>query len=169
MRLPPRLLLAALQLATAAIDGAAQATRVNGLSMERFYHEGGGYLVAFNYRRTSLGRSGSGLDLGVGLVPAALPGRVVLVPLDVGLARSLPIGPVSVLLKGGAGNLVMFGARNAVYPGGQAGLALLIPFQRRSHLRVDISRRIYISSEGGTVRMWSAGLGISAPEKPKRE
>lgn len=40
---------------------------------------------------------GAGLDAAVGLVPEALPGRVVLLQLDFGLAQAVSVGPATLL------------------------------------------------------------------------
>jgi hypothetical protein len=68
MRLP---LIAVLVIATLLTGGTAESwaqSRIVGLSVERF-SEGEGSFVTLGFRRTDLARSGSGVDVAVGLVP----------------------------------------------------------------------------------------------------
>jgi hypothetical protein len=158
----PRLsafLVVACLLVAAPRDGCARSSRLTGLSVERFYGRGAPFST-LTYRRTQLGRDAGGGDLACGLVPAALNAGVILLALDFGIARSLPAGPATLLLKAGTGNIVAVGLYSDFYLGIQAGVGVLVPLERRAHLRVDVSRRLYLSAHE-SFPMWSIGAGIA--------
>jgi hypothetical protein len=164
MRLP---LVAVLATATLLTGGTAESwaqSRIVGPSVERF-SEGDGNFVTLGLRRTDLARSGNGVDVAVGLVPEALGARVLLLQVDAGFARALPIGPATVLLKSGMGNFLALGAQTELYPGVQAGIGLVLPLQRRLRLRVDLTRRLYFPQDG-RLGLWSVSVGLD--ELPAR-
>ena len=117
--------------------GSSQSRGFLGISIERFYHEGARF-TAVNFRLTQM-------DLNAGLVPVALQGGLLLLDLDIGLAKALAIGPATLLLKGGVGNFLILGlhADSEFYPGLQGGLAAVLPVQRQFAIRADLSRRVY--------------------------
>jgi hypothetical protein len=164
MRLP---LIAVLATATLLTGGAAESwaqSRLVGPSVERF-SEGRASFVTIGLRRTDLTRSGSGVDLAVGLVPKALSARMLLLQVDAGFAQALPAGPATVLLKGGMSNFLALGAQTELYPGVQAGFAVVLPLQRRLRLRLDLTRHFYFP-QGGRLELWSVGIGLA--ELPAR-
>jgi hypothetical protein len=160
-------LIAVLAIATLLTGGTAECwaqSRIVGPSVERF-SEGEGNFVTFGLRRTDLARSGNGVDVAVGLVPRALAARVLLLQVDAGFAQALPVGPATVLLKGGMGNFLALGAQTELYPGVQAGLAVVLPLQRRLRLRVDLTRHYYFPQDG-RLGLWSLSVGLA--ELPAR-
>jgi hypothetical protein len=160
MRFPSLLIPAALLLTVAPTPGLGQSwTRISGASVER-YSEGDHRFIALSYRRSELGRGGVGLDFGLGLVPQELRSNVVLMGLDVGLAGARRVGSATVLLKGGVSSFISFLAENELYPGLQAGIALLVPLERRCALRLDLARHVYFP-QGGTFQLWSLGIGLA--------
>jgi hypothetical protein len=164
MRLP---LVAVLAIATLLTGGTAESwaqSRIVGPSVVRF-SDGDASFVTVGLRRTDLARSGNGLDLAVGFVPQVLAARILLLQVDAGFARALPVGPATVLLKGGVGNFLGLGAETEFYPGVQAGLAAVIPVARRLRMRVDLTRHFYFP-QGGQLALWS--LGFSLAELPLR-
>jgi hypothetical protein len=166
MRLPLISVLATATLLTwGTADGWAQ-SRIVGPSVERF-SDGDASFVTLGLRRTDLARSGSGLDVALGLVPKELFSSILLLQVDAGFARALPVGPATVLLKGGIGNFLALGAENELYPGVQAGVAVVIPIDRRSGLRVDLARHLYFP-QGGQIALWSLGfsLAVLPPRRP---
>jgi hypothetical protein len=45
-------------------------------------------------------------------------------------------------------------------PGLQAGVAAIIPLERRCNLRLDLTRR-QLFPDGGSVARWSVGFGLT--------
>jgi hypothetical protein len=160
MRLSPKsALLSCLLLAAAPDRGLAQFSSFEGGSFERILGLGG-QAVAFTYRRTEVSRRGPGVDLAVGLFPAALAVRTVLFQVDAGFARTQAIGPAALVLKAGVGSLMNLGQSARIIPGLQAGVAAIIPLERRGGLRLDLTRRQFFS-DGGSVALWSIGFGFT--------
>ena len=160
MRLSPRLaLLPCLLLATGPDLAAAQFSSFEGGSFERILGLGG-EATAFTYRRTEMSRRGVGVDLGVGIFPAALAYRTVLLQSDAGFARTQAIGPAALVLKVGVTSLTYLGQSAQLIPGLQAGVAAIIPLERRGGLRLDLTRR-QLFPDGGSVALWSLGVGLT--------
>jgi hypothetical protein len=159
MRLSSRYsLLSCLILAAAPARGLAQVS-FQGASVERLLGQGG-QAVAFTYRRTEASRHGLGVDLAVGIFPAALGVRTVLLHFDAGFAKTQAIGPAALVLKAGAGSLMAVGQSARIIPGLQAGVAAIIPLERRCALRLDLTRR-QLFPVGGPVARWSIGFGLT--------
>jgi hypothetical protein len=160
MRLSPKYaLLSCLFLAAAPDRVLAQFSSFEGGSFERDLGLGG-QPVAFTYRRTEVSRGGLGLDLGVGIFPAALAARAVLLQFDAGFAQALAIGPATLVLKAGTGSLLNLGQSAQVIPGLQAGVAAIIPLERRCAFRLDLTRR-QLFPDGEPVALWSLGVGLT--------
>jgi hypothetical protein len=87
--------------------GQGPGPRITGVSIERFY-EGSSYFTAFMYHRTDLPEraAATGIDVALGMVPVALAIPSLQLQVDAGVAGGLPVGPVTLLLRGGAGNFV---------------------------------------------------------------
>ena len=128
-------------------------------TFERILGSGGGN-VAFTYRRTEVSRRGSGLDLAIGLFPAALGMRTVRLQVDAGFAATQTIGPAALVLKAGVGSLMDLGLLTQLIPGLQAGVAAIIPLERRCALRLDLTRR-QLFPDGEPVALWSLGVGLT--------
>jgi hypothetical protein len=152
-------LLPCLLLATLLHGASAQSSVLEGGSFERVLGLPG-HAAAFTYRRTEASRRGFGLDLGIGLFPVALIVRTVRLQLDAGFAFTQAIGPAALVLKAGAGSLMDLGLSTQLIPGLQAGVAAIIPVERRCGLRVDLTRR-QLFADGGSVARWSIGFGVT--------
>ena len=160
MRLSPGFaLLPCLLLATAPDFAAAQFSSFKGASVERILGLDR-QATAFTYRRTEVSRRGLGVDLGVGIFPAALAYRTVVLQFDAGFAKTQAIGPAALVLKAGAGSLMILGQSAQIIPGLQAGVAAIIPLERCCGLRLDLTRRLFFP-DGGSVAHWSLGVGLT--------
>ena len=160
MRLSPQsALLSCLLLAAMAHGASAQSSVLEGGGFERILGLSGD-AVAFTYRRTEVSRRGSGLDLAIGLFPAALGMRTVRLQVDAGFAATQTIGPAALVLKAGVGSLMDLGLLTQLIPGLQAGVAAIIPLERRCALRLDLTRR-QLFPDGEPVALWSLGVGLT--------
>jgi hypothetical protein len=160
MRLSPRsALLPCLLLAAAPDHASAQYSAFEGGSFERILGLGG-QATAFTYRRTEVSRRGVGLDLGVGIFPAALAYRTARLQVDAGFAETQAIGPAALVLKAGVGSLLDLGPSPQIVPGLQAGVAAIIPLERRCAFRLDLTRRQFFP-DGESVALWSLGVGLT--------
>ena len=160
MRLSPQsALLSCLLLAAMAHGASAQSSVLGGGGFERILGLSGD-AVAFTYRRTEVSRRGSGLDLAIGLFPAALGMRTVRLQVDAGFAATQTIGPAALVLKAGVGSLMDLGLLTQLIPGLQAGVAAIIPLERRCALRLDLTRR-QLFPDGEPVALWSLGVGLT--------
>jgi hypothetical protein len=160
MRLSPKSLLLSGLLLTASPNGlSAQSSVFDGGGFERILGSGGGNL-ALSYRRTELSRRGFGLDLGIGLFPAALGFRTVRLQVDAGFAATQAIGPAALVLKAGVGSLMDLGQLTQLIPGLQVGVAAIIPLERRCAFRLDLTRR-QLFPDGEPVGLWSLGVGLT--------
>ncbi len=160
MRLSPAsALLSCLLLAATSEGGSAQSSVLEGGSVERYLGLPG-HAVAFTYRRTEVSRHGLGIDLAVGVFPAALAGRTARLLIDAGFARTQAVGPARLVLKAGMGTRMDVGESTEIIPGLQAAIAAIIPLERRAGLRVDLTRR-QVFPDGGSVAQWSLGVGIA--------
>jgi hypothetical protein len=66
------------------------------------------------------------------------------------------VGPAAITALG----LLADGGLIRIIPGVQAGLGILVPVDRKSTVRLDVSRHVYKSSYGN-FRVWSFGFGVS--------
>jgi hypothetical protein len=138
---------------------AAQSLVFDGGGFERILGSGGD-AVAFTYRRTEVSRPGFGLDLAIGIFPAALGIRTVRLQVDGGFAATQAIGPAALVLKAGVGSLMDLGLSTRLIPGLQAGVAAIIPLERRCAFRLDLTRR-QLFLDGEPVALWSLGVGLT--------
>jgi hypothetical protein len=116
----------------------------------------------FTYRATDYRGGTPGIDLGVGMVPATLASGVVVLTPEAGLAAGVEGRPVVLLFRAGASGYLWAGREEArIVPGIQAGAALVVPLDRRSALRFDLSRRHYFDRNGRTRSFWSMGVGFA--------
>jgi hypothetical protein len=160
MCLSPRsALLSCLLLAAAPDHASAQYSAFEGGSFERILGLGG-QATAFTYRRTEVSRRGVGLDLGVGIFPAALAYRTARLQVDAGFAETQAIGPAALMLKAGVGSLLDLGPSPQIVPGLQAGVAAIIPLEPRCGFRLDLTRRQFFP-DGESVALWSLGVGLT--------
>lgn len=97
---------------------------------------------------------------GISLQP---PGMVL--SLQGGLTQPIAVGPVTFLPRAGAAAITAFGLLAngdliRILPGVQAGLGMLIPVDRKSCVRLDVTRHVYKSSYTN-LGVWSFGFGVS--------
>lgn len=160
MPLSPRFALLSCLLLAAAPDGvSAQSSVFDGGGFERILGLSGD-AVAFTYRHTEVSRRGVGLDLAIGIFPAALGFRTVRLQVDGGFAATQAIGPADLVLKAGVGSLMDLGQLTQLMPGLQAGMAAIIPLERRCAFRLDLTRR-RLFLDGEPVGLWSLGVGLT--------
>lgn len=160
MRLSPRSVLLSCLLLAAVSDGvSAQSSVLEGGSFERVLGQPG-HAAAFTYRRTEASRRGLGIDMAVGLFPAALAVRTVRLQVDAGFAWTQALGLAALVLKAGVGSRLDVGPSPELIPGLQAGIAAVIPLERRCGLRLDLTRR-QLFPDGGSVAQWSFGVGLT--------
>lgn len=134
---------------------------IAGASFDRV-DDGAGSDIAFSYRRSRLTGRGPAEDIAVRLFPRALAVGVVVVGADVGVMQAIALGPVALLLRGGASSIIGLSMHGSVFaPGMQAGLGLLLRLDRRTAVRLDVSRHRFYSDEIIT-RAWSIGIGFAA-------
>jgi hypothetical protein len=149
-------------LAVAACPAASQERppieRMGGPVVERLFDEDD-RITVLGYRWTDLSPSGPGFDGLLGLAPRNLVAGALTVQADAGLVQAFPAGPVRLLLAGGITNIVDLAQSLEFYPGLHLGLAVLVPAETRPAVRVDLSRRVYLSS-GETYPLWSIGLSL---------
>jgi hypothetical protein len=136
---------------------------IHGASLERYQLDES---VVFSYRASQYRARGPGIDLGVGVFPRYLASRLLALTLDAGLAQGTRLGTSLLFLRGGGGALVLAGQEyGGIAPALQAGVALVVPLDRRTALRLDLGQHWYfIDSEAE--RGWSVGIGFAV--LPKR-
>lgn len=150
-------------LAIVAPPASAQSGRLAGVSIERFYSEDYRF-VTVNYRRTDLRErdAKTGMDLAVGFAPIALRANTAVLQVDAGFASALPVGPGTLLLRGGMSNFLAVGQETGFVSGFHGGLAVIVPLQKQARVRLDVTRHFYVGFGDGPVAMWSIGLGLAA-------
>ncbi len=153
------LALVAAFLATVPSEGRAQTARIVGPSVQRF-SEGDSRFVTAGVRWSALSRRGTGVDAVMALVPEAVGPLGVTLQLDVGFAQALRVAPATLMLEGGVSNFLVAGSNNVLLPGVQAGIAVILPLQRRCGLRLDAGRHYYFPQEG-SFGLGSVGIGLA--------
>ena len=89
----------------------------------------------------------------------------VLLGLQGGLTQPVAVGPVTMLPRAGATAITALGLLAdgdlvRIVPGVQIGLGILVPVDRKSSVRLDVTRHGYASSSGN-FGVWSIGFGVS--------
>jgi hypothetical protein len=97
---------------------------------------------------------------GISIYPPA-----VLLDLQAGLVQPVAAGPVTFLPRAGLAAVTAAGLLSdtdliRIAPGIQAGLGILIPVDRKSALRLDVTRHLY-DSPYERFGVWSFGFGVS--------
>jgi hypothetical protein len=153
----------------AAAQDRPQTTGIAGLTLDHWRGAGGPALLRPTLRATKLPRGRPGLDLALVIFPDGISifPPLLIVGLQAGLAQRVPVGPISLILKGGAAAIVAAGVPTEgallhVISGVQGGFGLVLPVDRRSSLRLDVTRHVY-TSMGYTTGVWSFGAGVSGP------
>jgi hypothetical protein len=136
---------------------------IHGFSIERYQIE---QSLVFSYRATRYRPGRPGFDLGVGILPRWLASGVLAGTLDVGVGRANAVGTSLLFLRGGGGALVVTGRDlGGILPALQAGLALVVPLDPRTALRLDLGQHWYWVDRQFE-RRWSAGIGFAVlPER----
>lgn len=165
-------ILASILAGPAAAQNRPEPVRLGGITFDH-WQQGGAALLRPTLRSTTLPRGRPGLDLALVVFPdgfSIYPPQVI-VGLQAGLAQRIPVGPVSMVLKGGVAGIataafVSPGQFFRLIPGVHGGLGLLVPVEKRASLRFDLTRHVY-TSDGRTVGLWSFGAGFAvALNKP---
>jgi hypothetical protein len=134
---------------------------VYGASFERFGDDENPE-IAFGYHRSRLTRGGPAEDLAVRLFPSGLSYGAAVVGLDAGIMQALALGPVAVFVKGGGGALTAIGFGDfIVIPALHGGVGALVKLERRSAIRVDITRYRFYPEDRGAYGIWSVSLGFA--------
>lgn len=152
-------------LVVASSDAAAQAPCNCGpsgpnaatLGLEKLALGGDVTPTILTFRYTDLPATGAGFELGI-LVAAARD--YAFFAFELGPSMTLPGDWALPHIRAGM-NLLM-----GVFPGVYFGGGVTIPAGQRVGLRFDVTHRIWLVGEGGTVGMWSAGLGLSWRSRP---
>jgi hypothetical protein len=140
-----------------------EAQAIHGVSIERHQLERS---PAIAYRLTRFRPHAPDLDLGVGIFPRYLAHRLLAATLDLGLAQGTPVGSSLLFLRGGGGALLLAGeGYGGLLPGLQAGVALVVPLDPRTALRLDLGEHWYLIDREFEPR-WSVGVGFAVlPER----
>jgi hypothetical protein len=136
---------------------------IQGASLERYQLDES---VVFSYRASQFRPRSPGVDLGIGVFPRYLASGLVAVTLDLGLAQGTRLGRSVLFIRGGGGALLLAGqGYGGVAPALQAGLALVLPLDRTTALRLDLGQHWYLIDREAE-RRWSVGIGFAV--LPKR-
>lgn len=153
--------------APAAAQDSTGRVRLVGLTLDHWRGASGPALLRPTVRFTRYGSRGPGVELAV----VTFPDGISLVPpgvvfgLQAGLVQPLRAGPVTFLAKAGVASITLAGLLPDsrlvhLIPGAQAGLGVLLPLDRKSTIRLDLTRHVYRSS-GYPHRVWSVGFGFA--------
>lgn len=161
------LLLLALLASPASAQSAGGRTKLVGLTLDHWRGSAGPALLRPTLRLTTYPARGPGADFALVFFPDGFSLFPPLLTVGPQLGAALPVraGPLTVLLKGGAAGIAsagLFGGGSAFHliPGVQAGLGLFIPVDRKSTIRLDLTRHAYRSSDH-SLAVWSVGFGFA--------
>jgi hypothetical protein len=143
-------------------------TRLRGVTFDHWRGAAGPALLRPTLRFTTYTGRGPGADVALVIFPDGISIKppILTIGLQAGLAQPLPVGPATLLLKAGGAGIATAGLLSdqrllGLVPGVQAGLGLLIPVDRKSALRLDVTRHVYRTQSYGW-RVWSFGVGFAA-------
>ena len=163
--------LAVLASTPAAAQARTESVRLTGMTLDH-WSGAGQALLRPTLRLTKYSGRRPGADLAVAIFPdgISLNPPALVVGLQAGLAQPVPIGPGALLVKAGGAGIVAAGVQAEggffhLVPGIQAGLGALIPVDRKSTLRLDVTRHVY-PSVGGSWALWSFGFGFAGGLRP---
>jgi hypothetical protein len=155
--------------APAAAQDPPRPAGIAGMTLDHWEGAGGPARFRPTLRLTRLPRGRPGLDLALTIFPDGISifPPMLIVGLQGGLAQRIPLGKISLLVKGGAATIAAGGLTREdrfvlVIPGVQAGLGMLVPMDRRSSIQLDLTRHIY-HMQVNTTSIWSFGFGVSGP------
>lgn len=172
LRLP--LLAVALTAMPALAQTPTQQVRLVGFTFDHWRGASGPALLRPTLRFTTYSPRSPGAEFAAVIFPDGIsiqpPG--VLLGLQGGLTQPIAAGPVTFLPRAGAAAITALGLLAdgdliRVVPGVQAGLGILVPVDRKSTVRLDVTRHAYKSSYG-SVGVWSFGFGFSAGLRRQR-
>ena len=141
--------------------------RIIGLTFDHWAGDFGAAVLRPTFRLTTYTRKGPGVEFAAVMFPDGIslqpPGLAFGV--QAGLAQPVTAGPATFLLKaGGAGiavaGILADGKLFQLVPGVQAGLGILLPVDRKSTLRLDVTRHVY-QPFGARSGVWSFGVGVA--------
>lgn len=172
------LVLQILALATALTTAQAQTTpertRLRGVTFDHWRGVAGPALLRPTLRLTTYRGRGPGADFALVVFPDGISIKppAVTVGVQAGLAQPIVAGPAILLLKAGGAGLASVGLLPdqhffQLVPGVQAGVGLLVPVDRKSALRFEISRHAYRTSHYRH-SVWSFGVGFAGGLPRKR-
>ena len=169
--LVPALALLAATAAPAPAQARAESVRLTGMTLDH-WSGAGPALLRPTLRLTKYSGRRPGADLALAIFPDAISFHppALIVGLQAGLAQPVAIGPGALLVKVGGAGIVAAGvqAEGAFFhlvPGIHAGLGALIPVDRKSTLRLDVTRHVYRSA-GASWALWSFGFGFAGGLRP---
>jgi hypothetical protein len=145
----------------------AQRIKLVGLTFDHWRGASGPALLRPTLRFTTYSPRGPGAEFAAAVFPdgISIQPPALLLGLQAGLVQPITLGPVTFLPRAGGAALTALGLLADselihVVPGIQAGLGVLIPVDRKSTLRLDVTRHVYESSYDG-LGVWSFGFGVS--------
>ena len=167
-----RTLMTALAIAAWSLPAGAQTapqrTRLDGLTLDHWQGAAGPALIRPTLRLTRYTGGGPGPDFAVVFFPDgfSLWPTLLRVGLQAGVAQPVAVGPVTLLVKGGAAGIATASLLGEdgffdLVPGVQGGIGLLIPVDRKSSLRLEVSRHVYRTDSSGR-NVWSFGFGVTS-------
>lgn len=166
-RLAPLFLCAWLPLMPVQAQAPEQRTRLIGLTFDHWDGDFGAAILRPTFRLTTYAPRGPGVEFAAVMFPDGIslqpPGLSF--GLQAGLAQPVTVGPATFLLKAGGAGIAVAGllADNELFrlvPGIQAGLGVLLPMDRKSTLRLDVTRHVY-QPFGARSGVWSVGVGFA--------
>jgi hypothetical protein len=145
-----------------------QRVKLVGFTLDHWRGASGPALLRPTLRFTMCPPSKPGVEFAVVAFPDGISIRppAVLFGLQGGLTQPVAVGPVTILPRVGAAAITALGLLPdndfiRIAPGVQAGLGVLVPVDRKSTIRLDVTRHVYRSSAYGGFHVWSFGLGVS--------
>jgi hypothetical protein len=157
--------------APAPAQARAESVRLTGMTLDH-WSGAGPALLRPTLRLTKYSGRRPGADLALAIFPDAISFHppALVVGLQAGLAQPVAIGPGALLVKVGGAGIVAAGvqAEGAFFhlvPGIHAGLGALIPVDRKSTLRLDVTRHVY-RAVGRSSVLWSFGFGFAGGLRP---
>jgi hypothetical protein len=161
-------------LATAQAQTTPERTRLHGVTFDHWRGVAGPALLRPTLRLTTYRGKGPGVDLALVVFPDGISIKppAVTVGLQAGLAQPIVVGPAILLLKAGGAGLTSVGLLPDQHlfqfvPGVQAGMGLLVPVDRKSALRFEVTRHAYRTSFNPP-GVWSFGVGFTGGVRRNR-
>jgi hypothetical protein len=143
-------------------------TRLGGLTFDHWRGASSpAALLRPTLRLTTYAGGGPGADFALVFFPdgISIMPPILRLGFQAGLVQPVSAGPATLLLKAGGAGIATAGILSDLrflhlIPGVQAGVGLLIPVDRKSTLRLDITRHWYRTGSYG-VSVWSFGFGFA--------